>query len=282
MSVFETVVLSLAGLVLAANARRSKRPLHVVRDFIFLAAMSWASEESAIVMYESYAYSPVWGVFFDRVPAAVIAVWPLVILSARDLSLQIGRGRGRGRVVWVGGLIVLADAALIEPLAVAAGLWSWEADGVFGVPAIGLLGWAYFGALSILTLEGRQTAAAGNPLRGFLWWIVPPVGVHLLLAASWWGVFRWIQGPLAPAAVASFAWILSLLLVTQVVRLKTGRRLERGILLLRLPGAVLVFSLFALIEAPSVLLIGYAAAFAPPYLALMSQQYLRRMQGTVS
>lgn len=277
MLALETAVLLLTALILISNGRQAKRPSDVIRDFLLIAAAAWFSEESAILIYKFYAYSPAWSIFLDRVPAVVIAVWPVVILSARDLSLQITRDGGGGRRVLLGGVIVLADAALIEPLAVEARLWSWKTSGVFGVPTIGILGWAYFGSLCMLALETGGGAAAKRTVQ-LAAWIAPVFGVHLMLMVSWWGVFRWVQGPMGSLTVTSCAWILSLLLVARILSQRTGRHIQRRVLLLRLPAAALLFSLFALMEAPSALLVAYAAAFVPPYLVLMAQQYIPSMQ----
>ena len=54
------------------------------------------------------------------------------------------------------GLLILFDAALVEPVAVSAGLWSWSESAVLGVPLIGIAGW---GALPLDVALPRAAAA---------------------------------------------------------------------------------------------------------------------------
>ena len=65
---------------------------------------------------------------------------PVVILSALELAESLTKTR----TTLLCAAIALADAALIEPVAVRAGLWRWHEPGLFGVPPIGILGWAFF------------------------------------------------------------------------------------------------------------------------------------------
>jgi hypothetical protein len=68
-------------------------------------------------------------------------------------------------------------------------------------------------------------------------------------------------------------WVFSLALVYTILRRRTGRRVQRKALLLRLPAALFVFLLLALNAGGSGLLVVYALAFVPPYLTMMAQQY---------
>jgi hypothetical protein len=273
----EAAVFVLVFLILVSYGRHGASPAQAFRDFLFLAASAWALEESAILFYGYYAYRPVWNLFLDKVPAAVVAVWPVVILSARELAREMAWGRRRAGAAVLGGLVVLADAALIEPLAVEAGLWSWKGEGLFGVPLIGIFGWAFFAVLAILTLETRAGARVTKGTALALG-IAPFVGVHLLLTASWWGLFRWVEAPIHPLAVTCCAWVGSLFLTGGILARRMGSRMRRGVLLRRLPAAGLLFSLFWCMEAAPMPLAAYAVAFVPPYLALMAQQYVPDIQ----
>src|SRR5262249_12701740 len=138
--------------------------------------------------YGFYQYSTLaWSMFVDRVPLLVALIWPVVIDSAHQLA------GGRARFTFV---IVLADAALIEPIAARAGLWAWNEPGLFGVPFIGMLGWGLFAAAASTLLR-----------RGRVALLFAPLVTHILLLASWWGALRWVAGeiPEAPALVGLVA-----------------------------------------------------------------------------
>ena len=57
-------------------------------------------------------------------------IWPAVVLSARSIARRLlGPKAGARQLALVTGLLVAFDASIIEPLAVAEGLWSWNAPG---------------------------------------------------------------------------------------------------------------------------------------------------------
>ena len=221
------------------------------------------AEDTVIHAYGFYSYSPGWSVTVDQVPLMVLLIWPVVILSARDLALSLG---GRASAILVG-LVVLADASLIEPIAVRAGLWSWSEPGLFGVPPVGLLGWAYFAALA-------ARVGPGSPVRLLL---APAAATHLLLLATWWGALRWVSGPIPPWPAVGLAWAGSLALTAAILRRGLHERVPTRDLLMRLPAALFFFGLLAVHREGAEPLVAYALAFGPPYLALM-----RRSSAAVS
>lgn len=237
-----------------------------------VSAAGWIAEESFILLYGFYEYNPNWSLFLAHLPLLVIIVWPLIVISAWELASQILRP-GHRLVPLAAGAIVLTDALLVETVSVHSGLWSWNEPGIFNVPPIGVLGWAYFAFLCILIFEEVRRR---NVTKWFylLALVLPVIGTHVLLLTTWWGVFRWINIPVDPKLAAGSAWALSLFLVYAILRHRTGTHVERNILLLRLPAAIFFFTLLALNARDSALLVVYGIAFAPPYLTLMAQQYL--------
>ncbi|MBI4701934.1 MAG: carotenoid biosynthesis protein [Deltaproteobacteria bacterium] len=250
---------------------------------LVLAVASWLAEDTVIRAYGFYQYSPRWSLFVDRVPLTIALVWPVVIHSAWDLARGLVPGRA-ARAAAVGGALVLADAALIEPVSVAAGLWSWNEPGIFRVPPIGIVGWAYFALAAMAVLgwaEHRERRA--NPFTAFacqqrrlaesaaiaaLLLLLPPAASHLLLVASWWAGFKWVSDTVPPWPVVAALWALSLALSAAALRSPAGRRLARVDLMARVPAAVFFFVLLALHGRSQPALVAYALAFAPPYLAL--------------
>jgi Carotenoid biosynthesis protein len=229
-----------------------------LQTYALIACAGWLGEESCIRAYGFYGYSPEWILWLDLVPVVVVLVWPVVILSA----LELARSLAPGRPVLLCAGIVLADAALIEPVAVRAGLWSWTQPGLFGVPPIGVLGWSWFTLAAALWLERtRERPRAAAALL-----VVAPLACHLLLLASWWGGLRWVAGPLPDWVGPAVAWPLSLALTVGVVRSRVAAPL--GLLLARLPGALLFFVLLGLHGREDALLVAYVVPFALPYLVL--------------
>jgi hypothetical protein len=229
-----------------------------------IAAAAWVGEESCIRLYGFYAYSPSWSAFIDRVPLAIVFIWPIVILSSMDLARGLMRAAGGGnrrrlRTAIVVMLLVIADASLIEPIAVKSGLWRWTEPGPFDVPVIGVLGWGFFAFGASLALSPRGAAVAPVLLAG-------PLAAHALLLGSWWLALRWLprgteELPFVLAAGAASA-ALTVLVVKERVTL------GRADLLLRVPAALFFFALLGLYGREDTALVLYALAFAPPYLAL--------------
>jgi len=250
------------AIVLAYLASLARRPpaerAWAYRAFVLLALAGWVGEASCIRAYGFYAYAPGWRLWLDVVPLCVVCVWPMVILSALDLARALRAERAAGLCA----LIVLADAALIEPVAVQAGLWSWSEPGLFEVPPIGVAGWSFFTLCATAWLERTR----GAPWRASALVLLAPLGCHLLLLIAWWGALRWVSRPL-PDLVGPAA----LLPVAALVALAAWRLSEPpplSLLLARAPGALVFFLLLGLHARGRPALVAYALAFALPYLVL--------------
>ena len=244
---------------------------------VLVSAASWIAEESCILSYRFYSYSPTWTLFLADVPLLVIVIWPIIVHSAWDLASQMLRP-GHRLVPLSAAAIVLTDALLIEPVGVQIGLWSWKEPGIFEVPPIGVLGWAFFAFLCMLHF-GKGKQRNGTRRINLLIAVIPVFGTHLLLLITWWVAFRWVKITVDPGLTVGVAWMVSIFLVYAILKNRTGIRVERKTLWLRLLGALFLFTWLALNANDSKLLILYGVAFAPPYLTLMTQQYmLRRKQ----
>ena len=235
-------------------ARRDALP-----ELLLFAVAGFVGEDSVIRAYGFYYYSPRWHLFLDRVPLLIVCIWPIVIHSAWSLARRLSP-----RAAWVplvGGAIVLADASMIEPIAVHAGLWTWTAPGIFAVPPIGIIGWAYFAGAAMACLERERAALAV---------VVAPLATHVMLVASWWAAFKWLSRPLPAWPFVVAAWVVLGALAVAALRLHaSGDRKMRKDLLLRGPGAAFFFVLLILYGRDLPALCLYSAAFAPPYLALL-------------
>jgi hypothetical protein len=273
MSTLEALALALVAIYFMSLVLASSKRAQILIRYFLIAAAGWTTEETCILVYRFYQYSGSWYLTVGHVPVLIALVWPAVVKSAWDIACQLTRPGTRRAVVVAAG-IVLTDALLIEPVAVSAGLWSWNAPGIFKVPPVGILGWAGFAFLCIreFYINTPDTGRWDVWLRAML---ISVVGTHLLVMCAWWGVFRWINAVANPVFCTATAWGLSFLLTLIIIGRRTGRCVKKKTLLLRLPAAVFVFSWFGVkYNSPSGYLIFYAAAFALPYLVLMAQQYL--------
>ncbi|MGD2270418.1 MAG: hypothetical protein PVI06_08470 [Desulfobacterales bacterium] len=269
--------LELAGLSIVAIYVVSQMPGqpergHFLIRIVLVAAASWIAEESCVFLYEFYGYNSVWNLFLADIPLLVIFIWPLIVHSAWDLASQLLRP-GHRLVPLAAATIVLTDASLIEPVGVHTRLWSWNQAGIFDVPPIGILGWAYFAMLCIFLFE-KERRQNGKKRINLLIPVLPVIGTHLLLLITWWGALRWAKIHVDPRLAAGGAWALSLYLVYFILKHRIGTRVKRKTLLLRLVGAIFFFTWFALNVSNATLLIVYGVAFVPPYLTLMARQYL--------
>jgi hypothetical protein len=262
----QTACAVIVAIYLAVRLRRAPRPAAVLARLLALAVAGWVAEDSVIRAYGFYHYAPGWSVFLDRVPLFIVLIWPVVIDSAGQLARRFGGGASLA----LAASLVLADAALIEPIAVRAGLWSWTEPGLFAVPPIGILGWACFAGAALWVLE-RAPGLLGRAAVV----VVAPLATHLLLLASWWGALRWLNGTVpAPIGVA-LAWGGAGFLSALSWRIRRQQKVPRFELAVRAPGAALFFVLLALYGRQSVTLVAWSLAFVPPWLALVAPVHER-------
>lgn len=264
MIALQLVCAAIVALYLVMRARRAPGPGALARRLALLAIAGWVGEDSVIHAYRYYAYAPGWSLFLDEVPLLIVLIWPVVIHSAWELSRQL-LGARRRFVPLLGGALVVADASLIEPIAVHAGLWSWSAPGLFHVPPIGILGWGLFAAACMALLE---RAERGPRRLEPLVILVAPAATHALLLASWWGALRFVSGPVSSTVAVAAAWALALALAAVALARGARKRVALADMLARVPAALFFFALLGLHRDGAGALLAWAFAFAPPWLAL--------------
>lgn len=259
LRVFEVACVCIVLATLVAMARSRPR-LELARDYAVLALGAWLGEESCIRAYAFYRYAPAWDAFVSRVPLLVPLIWPLVVLSARDVAAALSPpGTTRGRLALSVLAVVAFDASLVEVVAVRAGLWSWAEAGHLGVPLVGMLGWGYF-ALGVSWPRRPLLAIAA----GF-------ASTHVLVLTSWWLCFRWLARgelgrfgfvPLAAASVL-FAW-------TAARARRQGRVMSPAVWVPRVLAASLFFVLLVVTAPRDGALWLHTALVAAPYLVATS------------
>jgi hypothetical protein len=203
MQLFQAICLAVLALAYAVTwmttPRAERRTL--LTTIVAIAFGAWLAEDTAILRYRFYAYPDWWWLKLDEVPALVIAIWPVVVISSRAVVTRLWPGLAGWRLAAAVGLAVTLDATLIETIAADASLWRWAEGGYLGVPLIGMLGWGAYAAAIVFALDFRP--------RGFAMpvWASPLIALaltHALLVAMWWGGFRWFARGDLPL---SLAWV---------------------------------------------------------------------------
>jgi hypothetical protein len=260
MTVLQIACFAIVGLWLAVRLAREERKVDFVAKLLVIATAAWMGEETCIRLYAFYDYAPRWWLFLDDVPVAIVCIWPVVVVSSMDLARRL-RARPLVFACAVMGLVV-ADASLIEPIAVASRLWQWNEPGPFSVPIIGVLGWGFFafGVALVDALAVPALALAAGPLA-----------THGLLLATWWGALRWLPRGEDARPFVVVALVVSVALSVSFVLRKV--EVPRADLLSRVPAASFFFVLLALFARSDVALVAYALAFAPPYLVLTARSW---------
>jgi hypothetical protein len=267
MSVLEWICLSIVLFYLSIHGYPQTTRRAFFRDYLWLALVSWACENTIIHAYHFYAYSTNtlhWTLFMDRVPLLVLLIWPIVLHSGGQLLKATRSFKG---FPFYMAFLVFTDASLIEPLCVHAGLWEWNAPGFFRVPWIGVAGWSIFAGLSATILQRTDPAVCS--FRGrVLATLFVLVGTHGLLLILWWGALRWWGNQeMSPEALLKGVWIFSFLILIAFAYFKSFSVIPKKELLLRIPPACFFFALFGY-YGKDLNLLYFACAFVPPYLFL--------------
>lgn len=272
LRVFECACVVVVLLTLALMARRAREGRgRLLVDYVALALAGFIGEDTCVRFYRFYAYAPEWDGRVDVVPILVPLIWPLVILSARSVAEALAPGASAmRRALWVGGLVV-ADASLVEVVAVRARLWSWAEPGHIGVPVLGIIGWGFFAFSADLA---RAALARGPRVLAVLGVVaLAPLATHALLLVAWWACFRWIlRGDLGWASTA-FVVVASILATSAALAARArGRAMPLDVAIPRMVAAALFLTELALTARPwesgvARALWIHTAAVALPYLA---------------
>jgi hypothetical protein len=251
---FEVACVAIVAVTLAMRVW-SRPAADVALEYLSLAVAGWVGEQTCISFYRFYEYAPEWHARLGDVPVLVPLIWPLVILSARDVARVLApRSRGVAHAALVGGIVAF-DASLVEVVAVRAGLWRWVEPGHLGVPPIGVLGWGYFAFGATWISRGPWRLPAG------------PVVAHVGILGSWWALFRWrARGDLGLAAFGLLAIASVGAIALAASARRAGRAMPRAVWLPRALAASLFLATLAFAAPASAPLWMHAMLVAFPYL----------------
>ena len=267
MLLIEGIIISAVLFYVAGYALKEQVPKVFLKKFFICATAAWMAEESCILLYGIYAYSPVWHFFVADVPLVVIIVWPALIHSASVLSSYLLKPNSC-LIPLIAGCIVLTDAMLIEPISVNFNLWRWYQPGLFGVPLIVFLGWACFTFFSVGFFVPIELLSRIK-LKLSIMLVVSVIGTHLFLLISYWTFFKWTILSISPRFSAGAVWIISAITFSLFFFTKIGYRVELKALLIRLLAAIFFYILLFIKKNSPMPLIVYSLAFIPPYIAMM-------------
>jgi hypothetical protein len=268
LALFEAACAVIVVATLSAMARtRDVRSL--LLDYLTLAVAGYVGEQSCITLYRFYAYAPGWHGWVGDVPVLVPLIWPLVILSARDVAGALLPPRsGRTSVALAVFAIVAVDASLVEVVAVRARLWSWSEAGHLGVPLIGILGWGFFAFGATLPRSRLAAAALGV------------AATHGLVLLAWWGLFRWTaRGELGADGFFLLAAVAAAGLVAALRARREGRVMPPPVWGPRVLAAGLFVVLLAATAPGEAPLLVHTALVAAPYLVATSLRRRRSPGG---
>lgn len=159
--------------------------------------------------YGSFAYSEGLGyLLFGLVPWTVAFAYPPILLGALTLAARVA-GTDRLWFIIAGAVLVVVFDLVIDPAAVHAGFWYWEAPGIyFGIPAVNFAGWlltgAVYSALFTLLAWDRVIDTGGIPAS--------VAGSSLLIVAFWTG-YLIRNGLFFPADIGVLLILVLLLLM---------------------------------------------------------------------
>jgi hypothetical protein len=265
---FQVGCVAVLAIAYGATVFRAPSPVRRACEIGILALAGWIGEETCIRAYRFYGYAEGWWLQLGYVPLLVPLIWPMVVLSARDVARVLAPRAARLSLAALAALIVCFDASLMEVVSVGAGYWRWAEPGYLEVPLIGVLGWGCFAFGALWTLDRIKD----RPLSWLL--LVVPAGLfttHVLLVALWWGGFRWgLRGDLGVHAIGGFAVIAGLATCVAWRVRATGARLPGVVAFSRSVATVLFAALLLalVVRERRFDLLAHAMLSAVPYLLL--------------
>ncbi len=214
LDLFQIICIPVMSLAYVFSVLTAPDRARRVVEISALATSAWIGEHTVIDAYQFYYYADGWWMKLGHVPLLVALIWPMVVLSARDVVGHVFGQQGHIKRAFAVGAVVVFDASIMEVIAVHGGLWRWFEGGYLGVPLMGIVGWGCFGLVATLWLDRleRSERVASHALTP----IVTVAATHALLLAVWWASLRWVlRGDLGAiallgfaAAAAGYAWMV--------------------------------------------------------------------------
>jgi hypothetical protein len=141
-SAYELLAAPAAFVLAFLHTRRALGAGRAAVEILALVAYGYALERVAIAVFASHVYGSSWLFAPGGVPLAVAATWAAVITSAMALAARLAGPAALERAL-VAALLGVSLDLLMEPVAAARGLWSWNPPGPWlDVPIGNFVGWS--------------------------------------------------------------------------------------------------------------------------------------------
>jgi hypothetical protein len=138
---YEVIVAPVAVAIAFRHASRALGVRRAALEMSALAAYGFTLEAVAMAVFASHRYSAEWMLAPLGVPVAVALVWSAVIVAVMAVAWRYAARTLMARAA-LAALTAIALDMMIEPVAVAAGLWAWTPPGPWlGVPIGNFVGW---------------------------------------------------------------------------------------------------------------------------------------------
>jgi putative membrane protein len=165
-----------------------------------LVAYSYAIEWVGLATgwpYGEFAYGVELGPMVAGVPAGLPVFFLPLVANAYLLALVLARG-GRATLPVALGLVLAIDLVL-DPAAVALGLWTYPAGAYYGVPISNYLGWLLSGTVGVVALDRAFDRSALRERLASVAFALDDLVSFVLL----WGVVTALFGRWLPVLVAA-------------------------------------------------------------------------------
>jgi hypothetical protein len=259
------LVLAFAYFALFRKAKTSEDRVRLLVVIALIFVGSWLAENTSIRRYEFYAYPDTWWAKLDEMPLLVSAIWPIVVLTAREVIDALFPGLSGLKRAAAVAAIVFVDSSLVESVAVATELWTWREGGYLGVPLIGLVGWSAF-AFSMTLMIERYEKRTMSTWRTFLSPLAALGLTHILLVLTWWAFFRHVLREELPAFLP---WVVLALSACGAIFLRSRpHRIPVDVALPRIAATSVFVALLAIYGREPGLFVHFGAV-ALPYLAVL-------------
>ena len=185
-----------------------------------VAAVAWAAEQTLLRAHGYHFYSSEWLVVAGAVPLVLPMWWALAIVTAYDVTEHASDPRYAAAFA---GLLVLADAAILQPWLVSVGGCRWNGAGPFGVAPIGIVAPAIIAYAS----GGVLRRADRGPWQSVVVDGFAAVGtVHLAVLGAWHVGLKFLEGPW-PAVATALVAVAIAALSAAIVWTRPGRARRR-------------------------------------------------------
>jgi uncharacterized membrane protein len=200
---YELVVAPLVFALLARHARRALGAGRAAVEVLALVGYGFAVERASMSLFSSHEYGSGWRIVPFGVPLAVTLVWASLILAGLALASRLSLRSPLARAA-AATLLGLSLDLVMEPVAVAEGLWRWTpAGGWLAVPLGNYVGWAVI--VGIYAWGAERFSARGSLLRQGTWRaLLALLALGVLVAVGLLWRRLGVEGLLPPEA----GWIL--------------------------------------------------------------------------